>query len=160
MMSIQISIFLPRYLRVNITDVGLHREMRIAHLPFHYIKPCLCQRLLLIHVLEGLHRITFHFLSFKINLRSSEFLVNGQRQFKAGEIIMTDKIYNIMYIQSRTINSFITTDKILIFNFFLMWIILIGKTEPSVPKGKVICSHFCVPISIIAIWSVFCVTTG
>lgn len=102
MMSIQTSIFLPRYLRVNTTDVGLHREMRIAHLPFHYIKPCLCQRLLLIHVLEGLHRITFHFLSFKINLRSSEFLVNGQRQFKAGEIIMKDKSYNISKVELLT----------------------------------------------------------
>lgn len=101
-MSIQTSIFLPRYLRVNTTDVGLHGEMRIAHLPFHYIKPCLCQRLLLIHVLEGLHRITFHFLSFKINLRSSEFLVNGQRQFKAGEIIMKDKSYNISKVELLT----------------------------------------------------------
>lgn len=95
--------------------MGLHREMRIAHLLFHYIKPCLCQRLVLIHVLEGLHRITFHFLSFKINLRSSEFLVNGQRQFKA-EIIMRDKGYNFMYIRSvEPLTALLTTDKILKF---------------------------------------------
>lgn len=112
----QISISLPRYLRVNTTDVGLHREMRIAHLLFSYMKPCLCQRLVLIHVLEGLHRITFHFLSFKINLRSGEFLVNGQRQFKAGEIIMRDKSYNFIYIQSvELLIALLTTD---IFNFY------------------------------------------
>lgn len=91
--------------------------MRIDNLLFHYIKPCLCERLVLIHVLEGLHRITFHFLSFKINLRSSEFLVNGQRQFKAGEIIIRDKSYNFMYIQSvELLTALLTTDKILIFN--------------------------------------------
>lgn len=98
--------------------MGLHREMRIAHLLFHCIKHCLCQRLVLIHVLEGLHRITFHFLSFKINLRSSEFLVNGQRQFKAGEIIMRGKSYNFMYIQSvELLTALLTADKILIFFF-------------------------------------------
>lgn len=90
--------------------------MRIAHLLFSYMKPCLCQRLVLIHVLEGLHRITFHFLSFKINLRSGEFLVNGQRQFKAGEIIMRDKSYNFIYIQSvELLIALLTTD---IFNFY------------------------------------------
>lgn len=116
----QISISLPRYLRVNTTDVGLHREMRIAHLLFSYIKLCLCQRLVLIHVLESLHRITFHFLSCKINLRSSEFLVNGQRQFKAGEINMRDKSYNFMYIHSVEVLTIpLTADKILIFYFFL-----------------------------------------
>lgn len=41
-----------------------------------------------------------------------------------------------------------------------MWILLTGEMEPSVPKGKFICSHFCVSISITAIWSVFFVTTG
>lgn len=71
--------------------MGLHKEIRIANLLFYYVKPCLCQRLGLIHVSEGLCSITFHFLSFKINLRLSEFLVNGQRQFKAGEIIKRTK---------------------------------------------------------------------
>lgn len=112
---------LPRFLEVNTTDVGLHREIRMDHLLFCYINPCLCQRLGLIHVLEGLRSITFHFLSFKINLRLSEFLVNGQRQFKAGEIIMRDKSDNFIYIQSlELLTALLTTDKINTFFFLIV----------------------------------------
>lgn len=86
---------------------------------FRYIKPCLCQRLGLIHVSEGLRGITFHFLSFKINLRLSEFLVNGHRQFKAGEITIRDKSYSFMYIQSlELLTALLTTNKINIFYLF------------------------------------------
>lgn len=113
---------LPRFLEVNTTDVGLHREIRIAHLLFRYIKPCLCQRLGLIHVSEGLRGITFHFLSFKINLRLSEFLVNGHRQFKAGEISMRDKSYSFMYIQSsEMLTALLTTNKINTFYLFFYY---------------------------------------
>lgn len=110
---------LPRFLEVSATDVGLHSEIRIAHLLFRYIKPCLCQRLGLIHVSEGLRSITFHFLSFKINLRLSEFLVNGQRQLKAGEIIMRDKSHYFVYIQSlELLTALLTIDKINSYLFF------------------------------------------
>lgn len=110
---------LPRFLEVNTTDVGLLREIRVAHLLFCCIKPCSCQRLRLIHVLEGLCSITFNFLSFKINLRLSEFLVNGQRQFKAAEIIMRDKSYNFIYIQNlQLLRALLTTDEFIAFIFF------------------------------------------
>lgn len=154
---------LPRFLEANTTDVGLHREIRIAHLLFCYLKPCLCQRLGLIHVSEGLCCITFHFLSGKINLRLSEFLVNGQRQFKADEIILKDKSYNFIYVQhSELLTAVVTTHNINTFNifFFKLWIILIREIESSVPKGKVTCSGSCVTVSIIAILSVSSMTTG
>lgn len=112
---------LPRFLEVNTTDVGLCREMRIAHLLFYYTEPCLCQRLGLKHVSEGLLSITFHFLSFKINLRLSEFLVNGQRQFNAGEIILRDKSCNFIYIQSSQLLTAYLTERtdIFVFSLFL-----------------------------------------
>jgi len=113
---------LPTFLEVNTTDAGLHREMRIAHLFFRSVKSCLCQRLGLIHVSEGLRSITFHFLSFKINLRLSEFLVNGQRQFKAGETIMRDKSQHFIYIQSlELLTALLTTDEINTFYLFLFF---------------------------------------